>query len=282
MRFVAVDVETANADLASICQIGIALFEGGRLAEAWGTLIDPEDDFDPFNVAIHGITESSVRGAPTFPSAFDAIVPRLNSSITVSHTPFDRLALSRAAERYNLPEVAVTWLDSARVVRRAWPQWAQSGYGLANVALKLGISYKAHDAVEDARAAGEILLKAVQETGHQVEDWLKRVQFPIGADGKSQITRVGNPEGSLFGEVAVFTGALSMPRREAADLAASAGCTVASSVNSRTTLLVVGDQDLRRLEGHEKSAKHRKADDLIANGQSIRVLGESDFRRLVG
>jgi len=44
---------------------------------------------------------------------------------------------------------------------------------------------------------------------------------------------------------------------------------------------VVGDQDLRRLVGHEKSSKHTKAEQLIANGQHIRILGESDFMRIV-
>lgn len=48
-----------------------------------------------------------------------------------------------------------------------------------------------------------------------------------------------------------------------------------------TTLLVVGDQDIQKLAGHEKSSKHRKAEQLIAEGQHIRILGESDFLRLV-
>lgn len=33
MRFVALDVETANADMASICSIGAAAFEGGRVVD---------------------------------------------------------------------------------------------------------------------------------------------------------------------------------------------------------------------------------------------------------
>ena len=33
-RFVAIDFETANADLASICQIGAVTFEGGVVREA--------------------------------------------------------------------------------------------------------------------------------------------------------------------------------------------------------------------------------------------------------
>jgi DNA polymerase-3 subunit epsilon len=43
MNFVAVDVETANPDFASICQIGIARFEGGKLTEEWSTLVNPDD-----------------------------------------------------------------------------------------------------------------------------------------------------------------------------------------------------------------------------------------------
>ena len=64
-------------------------------------------------------------------------------------------------------------------------------------------------------------------------------------------------------------------------MAAEAGCDVASSVTRKTTLLVVGDQDIRRLAGHKKSSKHRKAETLIQKGQPIRILGESDFFSLI-
>ena len=45
MKFVAVDVETANPDLASICSIGAATFENGTLVSEWYTLVDPRDYF---------------------------------------------------------------------------------------------------------------------------------------------------------------------------------------------------------------------------------------------
>ena len=60
MSFVAIDVETANADMASICQIGVARYVEGELVEEWSSLVDPEDYFDPFNIEIHGITERNV------------------------------------------------------------------------------------------------------------------------------------------------------------------------------------------------------------------------------
>ena len=56
--FVAIDVETANADISSICQIGLVRVQDGIVRNGWTTLVDPECDFHPGNIAIHGITPS--------------------------------------------------------------------------------------------------------------------------------------------------------------------------------------------------------------------------------
>jgi DNA polymerase-3 subunit epsilon len=125
------------------------------------------------------------------------------------------------------------------------------------------------------------VIKAINETGMDVEQWKKRVKQPILGLETISRTREGNPDGPLFGEVVAFTGALSIPRREAADLADVAGCEVAASVKKTTTLLVVGNQDILRLAGHKKSSKHRKAEELISKGHQIRILAEDDFRRLI-
>ena len=285
MDFVAIDVETANADFASICQVGIVAFENGSVKESWQTLVNPEDYFDGINIAIHGIDQNAVKQAPTFPRIYGSVRKWLAGSVVASHTPFDRVAVARVVEKYGLEEVACAWLDTARVARRAWPQFSQRGYGLANVARHLGISFVAHNAEEDARAAGELLVCAMKESGLAIDQWQDRVRQPISPSGTNKATSVamdGNPEGDLYGETVVFTGALTIPRRLAAQMAADAGCKVAVSVGESTTLLVIGDQDIRRLAGHEKSSKHRKAEGLIAGGQPIRILGESDFTRLVG
>ncbi|MCA9233510.1 MAG: hypothetical protein KDA57_22920, partial [Planctomycetales bacterium] len=259
MQFVAIDVETANPDLSSICQVGIAVFRDGTLTKSWETLVDPEDYFCEFNVAIHGIDERSVFNAPRWPQVAESIRSFVDDSVIVSHTPFDRAATSLACSRHGVAPIECRWLDTARVVRRAWPdQFGAKGYGLANVAKFLEIEFDHHNAVEDARTAGEILCRASAHTGLSVDDWLQRVQHSIHGTGASSeaVTREGSAEGPLFGNVAVFTGALHIPRREAADLAARAGCDVASSVTKKTTLLIVGDQDITKLAGKSKSSKH--------------------------
>jgi len=284
MEFIAIDVETANADMASICQIGLARYENGVLAEEWKSYVDPEDYFDGINVSIHGIDEFVVKGAPTFPALADKLYSFLDTRVTVCHTHFDRVAMHQAADRYTIRPPDSIWLDSARVARRAWKEFAWKGYGLYNVCKALDYDFKHHDALEDAKAAAHILLAAINETGLDLTGWIRRVRQPIDPQACSSaaaIRREGNPEGALYGEVLVFTGALAMPRREAADLASAIGCQVASGVTKETTILVVGDQDIKRLAGHEKSSKHRKAEKLVREGQSLRILRESDFRQMV-
>jgi DNA polymerase-3 subunit epsilon len=286
MNFIAIDVETANADFASICSVGMVYFKDGVVERRLGFLIDPEDEFDPVNVSIHGIRPEDVIGAPNMRTAFPQITSALATTTVVHHTHFDRVAFSRAASKFGFPQPTCNWLDSARVARRAWQQFSRRGYGLANLAAAFGIEFKHHDATGDAYAAGMILLRAISETGVSLNDWLVRIEQPIcagdGHHAHGHHARAGNPFGPRSGEVIVFTGQLQVPRNKAAELAAQAGCEVADGVTKRTTILVVGDQDIRVLNGHAKSSKHRKAETLIQEGSSLRIVGESDFCRLVG
>ncbi len=100
--FLALDVETANADYSSICQIGIAEFVNGQITNKWSTLINPEAYFDPFNVFIHGISEEDVKDAPTFDKIYQELFERISDKITVHHMPFDKIAISRACLENNL------------------------------------------------------------------------------------------------------------------------------------------------------------------------------------
>jgi len=280
MDFIALDVETANADLSSICSVGLVHFKDGKAFKSFGFLVNPEDEFDAINVAIHGITAQDVIGKPTMREILPLISSKLSNFVIAHHTAFDRVALARAAAKYGFQELQFTWLDTARVTRRAWEKFAYVGYGLENLAREFGIEFQHHDATEDARAAGLILIRAIEETGLSLQEWVTRARSPIA---QRQVFRAigGNPKGQLYGEVIVFTGALEIPRHEAARLAAEAGCDVRNSVTNSTTILVIGNQDVRRLKGADKSAKHRKAEELIDAGAPLRIVSERDFAHLV-
>jgi DNA polymerase-3 subunit epsilon len=281
--FAAIDVETANEDRASICQIGVAIFEGGRLANQWKSYINPEDDFSGINVSIHHITADMVCDQPTIAQIEGALRGLIGTRVLVCHTCFDRLAIHQAFVRYRLSPPSWVWLDSARVARRAWDQFAHRGYGLQSVCAEIGYNFICHDALEDAKAAAEVVLAAIRKTGISVEGWIEVLQTRNrSAAARKPIACEGDATGPLHGEVIVFTGALRLHRSDAAVIAAKVGCDVAERVTKDTTLLVVGDQDIRKLAGHEKSSKHRRAEELISQGCNIRILRETDFDALVG
>lgn len=228
-------------------------------------------------MAIHGITEDRVQGAPHFAELHAWLCGRISGEVVACHTHFDRVALAQACGRDGLAPLPCNWLDTAKVARRAWSQFARSGYGLANLAQHFGISFRHHDALDDARAAGLILLRAMEETGYDPVTWIERCNRSLGEGSDASIRREGESDGPLVGESIVVTGALLIPRRNAAEMASEAGAAVEPGVTKRTTLLVVGDQDICKLNGADKSSKHRKAEKLINAGQPIRILGETDF-----
>lgn len=284
MNFIALDYETANADQSSICQIGIAVVKGGAVdrVEAWIT--DPETEFDPINISIHGIDETTVSGAPKLKEKLPEIISLFSGQTIVSHSAFDRVATLRACEKLGLAQPDCIWMDSARIVRRAWPEtFGKSGYGLKNVAKALGIDFEHHDAGEDARACAEAVLRAIEHSGIDLTGWQTRVNRPINPSASRTVEGFDdpNPEGPFFGATLVFTGALTLPRREAAVHAAAAGFTVGKNVTRKTNILIVGDQDVTKLAGKSRSSKHIKAEQLIQQGTPIEILSESDFRTLV-
>lgn len=287
--FNAVDVETANSDNSSICQIGIAHVVDGHVVDRWGTLVDPEDEFENRKIAIHGIKPEDVRGAPTLPEVRDELRRRLRDQVTVSHMPFDRGAFQIAMDKYGLEQLQVYWLDSAKVARRAWPEkFGQRGYGLKNVANYIGHEFKHHDAVEDAVAAAEITLAACRERDVDIEHWLRLFEGEIyqKKNRKRQpyepIARKGNPDGEFYGDVLVFTGELQMPRAEAANYASFMGCKVSTSVSKKTTILVSGIQKSHAIKSSSgESSKHIKAEELISGGHDIKIISETDFLSLI-
>ncbi len=258
-RFVAVDVETANRQHSSICQVGLAMVPASGDIETLSILVDPEQGFETFNVDLHGIDEATVKDASTFEHILQMLRPLLERHVLVQHSNFDKQAFNAASKYYGVPELRANWVDSVQIARKAWPELkSNGGHGLANLKVHLDLDFEHHDAEEDARAAAEVVLLAEAATGKDFSELAKSKKQKY----QTSVTILGNQNGALYGHVACFTGQLAMSRVEAATFAAGAGVTVKTGVSKKVTLLIVGDQDLSTLVGHDKSSKHRRAEEL--------------------
>ena len=179
-----VDVETANHGRHSICQIGIAVFAGGRMVDGWESLVDPEEFFHPFNISIHGIGPEAVAGAPNWGGVLPFVERLLGGGAVASHTPFDRGALELACQKARKPAIRYRkWLDTCTLARAAFPELPN--HKLPTLARCLGFSYKAHDALEDARVAGEVLALALARRGVSLAELLATPGPHIGSFPKA-------------------------------------------------------------------------------------------------
>jgi len=263
-RFIALDVETACSDAASICQIGLACVWPDNRIHTYSTLVNPGNRFDPFNIQLHGIGPGHVVGAPRFDQILALLFPILSRHHLVQHSSFDRHAVNAASLGCGINAPDFRWVDSVTIARRAWPELrGNGGHGLGNLKKVLNLDFRHHDAGEDARAAAQVILRAEEHLGLPFDALIK----PVRKLYPAAVTREGDPTGALSGSIVVFTGALIMSRPEAADLAAGVGMTVKAGVIHQTTHLVVGDQDLTVLAGHAKSSKQRKAEEMQAAGR---------------
>jgi DNA polymerase-3 subunit epsilon len=180
-RFFALDVETANNDRGSICQIGVACVRPDNSIDTWVTYVDPQVDHWVFTY-LHGISARTVKGAPTFAEVLQVLRDALSGQTVYQHSGFDRSAVAAACGNSSLNIPQWDWCDSVHVARAAWPELrGNGGHGLASLKQYLGLEFDHHDAGEDARAAAEVVLRAearspvrpqkpVQPSRYEIED----------------------------------------------------------------------------------------------------------------
>ncbi|WBQ19236.1 exonuclease domain-containing protein [Sphingobium yanoikuyae] len=260
-EFVVLDVETACSRVSSICQIGIVGFRNGAVTFEYETLVDPQDHFSSFNTRIHGIAASHVLGQPCFTDIYDILQAHLNGRTTVAHSYFDKGALAAACRIHDRAMLQTTWLDSVRVAKRAWPELPS--HRLNVVAKHLGIPLNHHDALSDARAAGMIVVKAIDHTGLQLSDWLapqprKRASAPPppAADGTLKGQRIAILGESLNGSLA--------------QLIAANGGRIMASVGATTTMLVVAADEPFGYVRYD--AAFKKAEARRLSGADIQIV----------
>jgi len=110
--FIALDVETANADFGSICSVGLVHFKDGAVFKSLDILVDP-GHLRPGQYQLHGITPEKVAGKPNMARVIPVIGAALENAVIVHHSPFDRTALARAAGRYGTGDCRVLgWIPA--------------------------------------------------------------------------------------------------------------------------------------------------------------------------
>ncbi|MDO6590022.1 exonuclease [Loktanella sp. D2R18] len=169
IRFIAVDVETAAYDVASICQIGLAVVGFDGAIATYSAYVDPQVTFAAGNTRLHGIDAGTVRGAPLFCDILPDLRHIMETHPLVQHSRFDEKAFDAACAHADLPVLKSDWSDSVAIARKAWPELrGNGGHGLGHLKQVLGLQFRHHDAGDDARAAAQVVLAAEGVMGRKI------------------------------------------------------------------------------------------------------------------
>ena len=303
LDFVAIDFETANHFRGSPCAVGLTRVTDGHVTDTVSTLIYQEE-FDGFNILIHGITPDDVVDAPPFDVVWPELLDWIGSLPIVAHNAaFDTGVIRDALDQDGTPWPDLTYACTLVMGRRTYDL---PSYRLPFVAEAAGIDFNPdlhHNAEADAELSALIMLDIARRNGaSSLDDLASGLGIRLGriADegwhgctvrnrpgrpgyalsaSEIEVNADADPENPFFGLGVTFTGALtSMTRALAWQRVAHLGGAPLGSVSKHTNLLVFGFQDASRLTpGATGSSKFRKALALKAKGQEIEIIGEDDF-----
>jgi DNA polymerase-3 subunit epsilon len=165
--FVALDVESATVQ-HHICQIGLAWFGAAGLSHVWKSEINPQFRFDGMSQYVHGLRESDIVAAPTFPELAGQLAHMLGGALIVTHSNYDVVALRKTMGRYGLSLPEFRWLDSCKVARQTWPELENHTLPVVTSHLEISLTQH-HNALDDAIAAGEVVYRAMS-AGFDLDD----------------------------------------------------------------------------------------------------------------
>jgi DNA polymerase-3 subunit epsilon len=94
--FVTIDFETANGDMASICQVGVVTYENGKETDRFSSLVTPEEPFWHTNVAVHRIRHPERSG--NSPKKCESMIQRKKCKHPFAETDKQRTPLIRACD----------------------------------------------------------------------------------------------------------------------------------------------------------------------------------------
>lgn len=312
MNFIAIDFETANGKRTSACSLGIAIVKKSKIVETKYWLIRPQPfEFNYFNVLINGLSEAQLKDKPLFCDCWKEIRPYLENQTIVAHNAaFDISVLTRTLDYYHLPLPALEYICSYRASQKVFKNVIN--YRLDTLAYSLGIHFNHHNALEDAKAAAEILIHMANSLECDcVEAFAESIDLRLGKLSNSNhtpciylkdppltqsrpqslplakrivaATTDFDEDNEFYGKTVAFTGALNgMSRTQAYQIIANLGGCPAENVTKKTDYLILGVQDYRLLNGHKLSRKTRTAIKYAKAGTGIQIISEEDFYNMIG
>jgi len=162
-NFVAIDFETANKYLTSICAVGAVKVIDGHITDRFYTLVKPEPNyyFKYFTEQIHGISRGDTDNAPTFDVVWnESLRDFIGYLPLVAHNKaFDQKCMLATCRCYRIDFRDNPFYCTLLAARKRIPRSFCKSYSLPYLCEALGINFSNHhNALADAEGCAKLAM----------------------------------------------------------------------------------------------------------------------------
>jgi DNA polymerase-3 subunit epsilon len=296
MKVACLDFETANRNHSSACALGIAMVENSTIVDTASWLIRPTPfEFEKWNIRKHGITADHVTDSPSFAVVWPEVSDFIGDAWLVAHnSSFDMSVLRKSliAADQSIPEC--NYFCTLKLARCQWQ--GMPSKSLDALAATFDIDLEHHDALSDAKACAQLLLKAMEERGtSSILELLQELNISPRILGhvpsRSDSATRRKPEkdfysgslASLDGKKVSVTGEFGgFSRGQAEELIKAAGGEFHKKPKCETDIVVVGPVDARMLaKGKDMTSKLTRALELQQQGFKVEITTSDEFLEML-
>ena len=159
--FAAIDFETANEQMSSVCSVGVVIVRGGEVVDRFYSLIHPEPEYYQwFCRRVHGLGPEDTGDAPVFPYVWEKIESLIEGLPLVAHNArFDESCLKAVFRVYRMDYPDYVFYDTLAASRRHFGSFLPN-HQLQTVAAACGYDLRNHHhALADAEACAHIAVR---------------------------------------------------------------------------------------------------------------------------
>lgn len=195
MDFIALDIETANSESDSVCEIGLVKFRNGLPVEIFSSYVRPSKNLhvDPMNFAIHGISETEIKNAPRLSDLLPKILEFIGSDVVVAHNAtqdINKLCATLASDDnlQALQKISFEYVCTLTMSRKS-PLLNPISYSLRDLMWEFKLASPdelrndmiVHTASSDATGAGQILVNLMKlHDSEHVEGLASKLEIRVG------------------------------------------------------------------------------------------------------
>ena len=274
--FVAVDTETATAQ-KDICQIAYVYVKNGEFLLQGTYLIRPRNNrYNKRNIQIHHITPDMTADSPTLEDVWPEIEAKIiEAGAFVAHNAdFDIASIQRSLDNGTSVFDRVKVIDTCKITDYS-SLYSCCKYFNINLP-------KHHDALYDANACAELLLKlkdfppygCIPREEEPYDEYIPPVNAKSRTPEKKSV-EILYTDTIFNGKTCVCSGVFKdWPIREELEcFLMSCGAKVTHAISSRTDYLIVGKEP--------GPAKIQKAIEISSNGGKIQFISEKKLTEIV-